>query len=111
MEKRKKSTGKDPVEFSQEMVELGAGEILINSIDQDGKMLGYDLNLIHSVSDAVSVPVVAMGGAGNLNHFKEAIEVGNASAVSAGSLFVFHGKRRAVLISFPTNKELMELFI
>ena len=106
----KESTGKDPVEFAQEMVEIGAGEILINSIDEDGKMLGYDLNLIRSVSDAVSVPVVAMGGAGNLKHFKEAVEVGNASAVAAGSLFVFHGKRKAVLISFPKNDELIELF-
>ena len=105
-----KSTGLDPVEYARKVAELGAGEIIINSIDHDGTMLGYDQNLIKNISDAVGIPVVALGGAGSLNDLKIAVSEGNASAVAAGSLFVFHGPRRAVLINFPTQKELTELF-
>lgn len=106
-----KSTGMDPVSYVQKVAEMGAGEIIINSIDLDGTMQGYDTELIKSVADAVDVPVVALGGAGSLNHLKEAVDKGNASAVAAGSMFVFHGPRRAVLINFPTQKELMNLFV
>lgn len=105
------STGVEPVEFACLMQQKGAGEILINSIDKDGTMEGYDIELIRKVADAVTIPVVALGGASNLNHFKQAVEEGNASAVSAGSMFVFHGPRRAVLINFPTNKELIDTFL
>lgn len=100
---------RDPVEYSKEMVRLGAGEILLNAIDRDGTMDGYDLELIRRVSAAVPVPVVASGGAGHLRHFREAVDVG-ASAVAAGSLFVFHGKHHAVLITYPEHAELEELF-
>jgi imidazole glycerol-phosphate synthase subunit HisF len=106
-----KSTGISPVEHAQKMEEAGAGEILINSIDLDGTMSGYDIELIKSVSESVFVPVVASGGAGNLNHFKSAITEGKASAVAAGSMFVFHGPRRGVLINYPEKKELAELIL
>lgn len=99
----------DPVAHAQEMERRGAGEILLNSINRDGKQSGYDLELVSRVSGAVSVPVVAVGGAGNLTHFREAVDRG-ASAVGAGSLFVFHGKHKAVLITYPERKELEELF-
>lgn len=79
----------------------GAGEILVNSVDRDGTMSGYDLNIIRQVADTVSVPVIACGGAGSIDHFADAIKIGGASAVAAGSLFVFVGPHRAVLINYP----------
>lgn len=83
------------------LVAAGAGEIFLNSIDRDGTMSGYDLALIRQVAMQVTVPVVACGGAGKIEHLSEAIREGGASAVAAGSLFVFHGKHRAVLINYP----------
>jgi imidazole glycerol-phosphate synthase subunit HisF len=103
-----KKTGLDPVKHAIEMEKMGAGEIIINSIDRDGTMQGYDLDLVRRVADAVSVPVVACGGAGNLTHVSEAIKQGHASAAAAGSIFVFQGPLRGVLISYPTPKELKE---
>jgi cyclase len=81
---------------------------MVNAIDRDGTMHGYDLELVHQVASAVSVPVIACGGAGTLGHFSEAVTAG-ASAVAAGSMFVFHGRRRAVLISYPDRSELDHL--
>jgi cyclase len=83
------------------LVAAGAGEIFLNSVDRDGTMGGYDLDLIRKVALRVTVPVVACGGAGKLEHLSDAIRDGGASAVAAGSLFVFHGKHRAVLINYP----------
>ena len=103
-----KKTGLDPVKHAIEMEKMGAGEILINSIDRDGTMQGYDVDLVRKVADAVSVPVVACGGAGNLSHVSEVIKQGHASAAAAGSIFVFQGPLRGVLISYPTPKELRE---
>jgi imidazole glycerol-phosphate synthase subunit HisF len=105
----KQDTKRDPVEFAREMQERGAGEILLNSIDRDGTFSGYDLQLIAAVSRAVDIPVVAVGGAGEVRHFREAVDHG-ASAVSAGSLFVFHGKHKAVLITYPDYTDLEKLF-
>jgi cyclase len=101
----KKGTGLDPVQFAVEMEKQGAGEILVNSIDRDGTMQGYDLELIRRVADSVTVPVVACGGAGNIQHLAEAIRAG-ASAAGAGSMFVFQGPLRGVLISYPAQEEL-----
>ena len=100
----KRSTGLNPVEFAKLMQFKGAGEILINSIDNDGLMLGYDLELIEEVSRAVSLPVVAVGGAGNLNDFKLAVN-SYASAVAAGSMFVYHGARRGILINYLNEEQ------
>jgi cyclase len=105
-----KATEADPVEFAQLVEGMGAGEIIINSVDRDGTMSGYDIDLIRSVSVNVSIPVIALGGAGGYNDFKRAIVDGKASAVAAGSLFVFHGPRRAVLISYPKQSELTGIF-
>nr|WP_217437482.1 HisA/HisF-related TIM barrel protein [Paenibacillus sp. JMULE4] len=102
----KKNTKLDPVQYAVQMESLGAGEIFLNSIDKDGTMKGYDIKLIQKITSAVTIPVIACGGAGNLNHFSEAIKDGGASAVSAGSYFVFQGKHRAVLINFLSNDEI-----
>lgn len=102
----RKATGLDPVRFAVQMQERGAGELFLNSIDRDGTQQGYDIDLIRRVTEAVSIPVIACGGAGRLEDFADAVHKGGASAVSAGSFFVFQGKHRAVLISFPTPEEL-----
>jgi cyclase len=104
-----KKTGLKPVEHAKRMVELGAGEIFLNAVDRDGVRGGLDVPLIRAVSDAVTVPVIACGGAGTLEHLREAVVDGGASAVAAGSLFVFHGKHRAVLITYPRRDELERL--
>jgi imidazole glycerol-phosphate synthase subunit HisF len=104
----RKKTGLDPVKHAVEMERMGVGEIIINSIDRDGTMQGYDVDLVRKVADAVRVPVVACGGAGNLSHVSEVIKQGHASAAAAGSIFVFQGPLRGVLISYPTPKELKE---
>ncbi len=98
---------KSPVEVARRVEELGAGELIINSIDRDGTMSGYDLQLLKSVVDSVDVPVVSLGGAGNLSHFRDAVNVSGVSAVAAGSMFVFQGPHRAVLINMP-ERELIE---
>jgi cyclase len=87
------------------MEDLGVGEIIINSIDQDGTMAGYDLQLIKSISESVKIPVVALGGASSLDDLKFAKQNG-ASAVAAGSLFVFQKAHRAVLITYPKTEEI-----
>ena len=97
-----------PLEFAQLMEAKGAGEIMLNSVDRDGMMEGFDLKLIEEIAKSVSIPVIASGGAGNIAHLKQAIEAG-ASAVAAGSMFVFQGKHRAVLITYPSQEELSEL--
>ena len=100
----------DPVAAAVEAVRQGAGEILLNSINRDGTYLGYDLELLSRVSSAVSVPVIACGGAGKVEDFLRAVRDGGAAAVSAGSMFVFHGVHRAVLVNFPAESVLREQF-
>jgi cyclase len=95
-------TGRDPVSLAAELIEEGAGEVMLTSIDRDGTRQGYDLNLISSVANKISVPVIACGGAGKIDHFAEAVGAG-ASAVAAGSFFVHHGPHRGVLISYPVR--------
>jgi len=92
----------DPVEYAQQLVERGAGEILLNSIDRDGTMRGYDLDLVRSVVTAVDVPVVACGGAAGLADLRRATREAGAAACGVGSFFVFHGCHRAVLIHVPS---------
>jgi imidazole glycerol-phosphate synthase subunit HisF len=99
-------TGLNPVEYSQLVAQLGAGEILLNAIDRDGMQRGYDVDLIKQVTSAVKVPVIAIGGAGRLEHLALAAQAGGAAAAAAGSLFVLHGPHRAVLISYPSYGEL-----
>jgi cyclase len=100
--------GIHPVAWATRLEEAGCGELLINSIDRDGTGTGYDLKLIQEVTKAVNIPVIALGGAGTLDHMKAAVDAG-ASAVTAGSMFVFFGRRRAVLINFPERAELQAM--
>lgn len=106
----KKGTGIAARDHARKMEDMGAGELIVNSIAHDGLMEGYHLELIKRISDAVDIPVIALGGAGTIDHFKEVLDEGNASAAAAGSYFVFHGRRKAVLINFPTQTELAENF-
>lgn len=94
-----------PIEFAKQVEKLGAGEIILTSVDKEGVMKGYDYKLIQEITHAVSIPVIANGGAGNIEDFKTAIDVG-ASAVAAGSFFVFQGPHKAILISYPTQQDL-----
>ena len=90
-------------------VDRGAGEILLNAVDRDGMQQGYDLELVREAARVSSVPVVAVGGASSLGDLRRAVDAG-ASAVGAGSLFVFHGPHRAVLISYPGYSALEKVF-
>lgn len=103
------STGMNAVDAARKARESGAGEIMLQSIERDGTMLGYDLDLIREVSQAVSIPVIACSGAGHLYDLKKAIDSG-ASAAAAGSMFVYKNQRKGVLINYPDKKELQELF-
>jgi imidazole glycerol-phosphate synthase subunit HisF len=98
----------DPVTFAKQWQceQNGAGEILLNAIDRDGTYEGYDINILQQVAQAVSIPVIACGGAGGINDFRDAIVTGHASAVAAGSMFVFQRPHNAVLISYPSATEL-----
>jgi len=97
------------VAYAKQLEESGAGEIFLNCVDRDGTMSGYDLELIKSVSTAVNIPVVACGGAGQLSDLALAVDAG-ASAAAAGSLFVYAGPRRGVLINYPPAGDLEQLF-
>lgn len=101
----RKNTGTSPEDHARRMEDLGCGEILINSIDRDGTMEGYDTALISRVAKAVNVPIIALGGAGSIDHLAQGVQAG-AQAVAAGSMFVFQGVNRAVLISYPPYSEL-----
>ncbi|MFN8297601.1 MAG: AglZ/HisF2 family acetamidino modification protein [Chitinophagales bacterium] len=88
-------------DFARLMEDKGAGEIVIQSVEKDGMMQGYDLDLIKRISSAVKIPVIALGGAGNLNHLKEAYQKGFANGLAAGSIFVYQGIHKGVLINYP----------
>jgi cyclase len=106
----KKASSFDPVSYAQHIESLGAGELLVNSIEHDGVMDGYDIDQLRAISDSVRIPVIACGGAGSFDDMKHAITAGGASAACAGSLFVYHGPRKAVLINLPDRRELRETF-
>jgi cyclase len=98
-------TGSDPAQYAARMEQLGAGEIMVTSIEQDGTMKGYDLDLIRAVSAATRLPVIASGGAGSVADFGRAVREG-AAACAAGAMVVYYGRNRAVLINFPDRREL-----
>jgi cyclase len=106
---RRKTTRQNPVEWVHQLEKVGAGEILLNSVDRDGTFSGYDLELISRIAPEVQLPLIALGGAGKLEDFKAAVASG-ASALAAGSFFVFYGPHRAVLITYPSKGELKNLF-
>lgn len=97
-----------PVELAKHAEELGVGEIFLNSIDRDGMMEGYDIDLVNQVVNAVDIPVTACGGAGCISDLKDVIENGHAHAAAGGSMFVYYGRLKAVLITAPTEEELTD---
>ncbi len=106
----KKKSGLDPFEFVQTIQSLGAGELVINSIDNDGLMKGYDYKLIKQISDRVKIPLTVMGGASSVEDFKRLIKEHDIIGLAAGSFFVFKGKYKAVLINYPTQNEKNNIF-
>jgi len=103
------SLGSDWIERTQQLIKAGAGEVLLNAVDKDGTLQGPDLALIEQLSQAINVPLIAVGGVGSLGDIKAAVNAG-ASAVAAGAFFVYHGPHRAVLITYPKYAELEALF-
>jgi imidazole glycerol-phosphate synthase subunit HisF len=102
----RRRTGLDPVEYARRVEAAGAGEILITSIDRDGTWEGYDLELTRRVADAVSIPVIASGGAGSVDDIGKAVKEAHASAAALGSMVVFQAKGLGVLIKFPKQADL-----
>jgi cyclase len=105
VESGRRVVGRDPADYARTAAGLGAGEVLVTAVERDGTMVGYDVGLVRTVVDAVDVPVIACGGAGSRSHLVEPIRAG-ASAVAAGSLFVFRGPGGGVLINFPERRQL-----
>ena len=89
---------------------MGAGEIILNCIDNDGKMEGYDLAILKKITSKVKIPVIASCGAGKISHIKEAIFEAGASATAAGSMFVFFGKKKGILINYPDRVEIDKIY-
>ncbi|MBM3847473.1 MAG: imidazole glycerol phosphate synthase subunit HisF [Verrucomicrobia bacterium] len=104
-----KNARRSPVEWAREVERLGAGEILLTSIDREGTWEGFDLDLVRSVSEAVRIPVIANGGAGKVEHIGQAVKEGCASAVALGSMVVFQRKGMGVLVNFPEESELRRI--
>lgn len=100
----------DPVELARTLQDAGAGEIVINSVDRDGEMKGYDLQLAHKMREALRVPLTLLGGAGSLDDMGDLIKACGVVGAAAGSLFVFKGQYRAVLINYPTFQQKDDLF-
>ena len=96
----------EPLFFAKKMQELGVGEIMFNSIERDGTMSGFDTNFIKNAVDSLNIPVIACGGAGSLKHLKELIKSTSVSAIAAGSLFVYYGPNKGILINYPSYKSL-----
>jgi len=94
----------DPITWAKQVEDLGAGEILLTSIDHEGSWSGFDYDMIKRVADAVRIPVIAHGGAGNANHINKVVISSNASAVALGSMVVFQKKGMGVLVNFPNIK-------
>jgi len=100
----------EPVSHAIALQRLGVGEILVNNVDHDGMMNGYDLEIISTITKAVDVPVIACGGCGSIEDIDKVINEAGASAAAAGSFFVFHGKHKAVLITYPEYGTLKKIF-
>lgn len=106
----KRSTGINPIKFAKELEQLGAGEIILNSIDQDGVMKGFDMILIDKIAENISIPMTVLGGAGSIEDIEKVIDKHGVIGVAAGSLFVFKGPYKAVLINYPTQSEKNKIF-
>jgi cyclase len=106
----KESIPYNPIAFAQLMEEMGAGELIVQSIDRDGTMKGYDIPLIESISSAVHIPIVALGGAGSIQDLKLAAESCPINGLAAGSLFVYQGSKKGVLINYPERQVIRDVF-
>ena len=104
-----RKASRSPLEWAQELERLGAGELLLTSMDQDGTWAGFDIKLTVSVTSKAHIPVIANGGAGTVMHIGDVVKMGGASAVAVGSMVVFQGKDLGVLVNFPPKKELEEV--
>ncbi|MBM3911229.1 MAG: imidazole glycerol phosphate synthase subunit HisF [Thaumarchaeota archaeon] len=104
-----KASGYTPFDFARLMQDNGVGELIVQSIEKDGMMEGYDIPLVKSVSEAVTIPVIALGGAGHLSHMKQAYTEAYANGLAAGSMFVYHGPRKGILINYPEKEEIIKL--
>lgn len=102
-------TNLNPIEWAQKMQEIGAGEILLTSMDKDGTWTGFDVELTRKVAEAVTIPVIANGGAGNTDHIKDVVTGGHASAVCLGSMVLYQKKEMGVLVNFPDKEELEKI--
>ena len=96
----------DPVSYAKRMQDAGAGELFVHSVELEGSAKGFDQKLLGSVCDAVAIPVIGCGGAGELGHFRSAFASTSVSGLAAGTMFVMHGKHRAPLISYPAPSEI-----
>lgn len=105
-----KRSGLEPSAFSAKLQQLGAGEIVLNNVDRDGEMKGYDFDLIDSVRNAISTPLTVLGGAGSLEDIRSLVSRYGIIGAAAGSLFVFKGKYRAVLINYPGFEEKLDIY-
>lgn len=107
----KVNTKKNPVDWAKELEKLGAGELLLTSIDREGTWSGFDVNLTSLITQAVNIPVIAHGGAGNLEHLREVVIQGQVSAVALGSMVVYQQKGMGVLVNFPDQTSLVETLL
>jgi len=105
-----RATGRDAVAFARQLEALGAGEVLVNSIDNDGVMKGYDVPLARRLKESLDVPISVLGGAGTLDHVRELISACGVIGAAAGSMFVFKGSLKAVLINYPAENRKNEVF-
>ena len=103
------NTGRNPMDVARQLEDLGVGEITLNAIERDGTMQGYDLDLVRAVRRAVAVPMTVLGGAGSISHIRQLVKEFGVIGASAGSLFVFKGVYKAVLINYPARTQKLEL--
>lgn len=104
----RRNSGRNPVEWAKEAESRGAGEILLTSIDREGTWNGFDCDLVCQIADAVSIPVIAHGGAGNVEHIRQVVKQAHASAVALGSMVVFQKKDMGVLVNFPSSNQIAD---
>lgn len=97
-----------PLELAKKAEKIGVGEIVLNSVDQDGLMTGYDIKLVKKITKEIKIPVTAIGGAGGIHDLKRVLHEGGAHAAAGGSMFVYYGKLKAVLITAPSEEELLK---
>ena len=107
---RKKVETMAPQDYTLKMCDAGAGELFINNVDRDGTYLGFDWQILKNINETVSVPLIACGGASKLEDLRDVVSNANISGVAAGSIFVYQGPHRAVLISYPSYGQLQQLF-